>query len=57
MVLGIQTSRIDDRAAIAGLVANQNNVTSIQMKRLSNREGLIVFKELGVDGISDDDLG
>ena len=57
MVLGIQTSRMDDRAVIASLVANHNNVTSIQMKRLSNREGLIVFKELGVDGISDDDLG
>ena len=57
MVLGIQTSRMDDRVVIASLVANHNNVTSIQMKRLSNREGLIVFKELGVDGISDDDLG
>jgi hypothetical protein len=57
IVLGIQTSRIDDRAVIAGFVATHNNATSIQMKRLSNREGLIVFNKLGVDGISDDDLG
>jgi hypothetical protein len=55
-LMGVQTTHPNDTTSIYNIASGQHRVSFIEMKRFSNREGVVVFKELGVKGVSDSDL-